>query len=427
MQLESSPRPAGVRGRLRAAACVLLAAGVPAAARADDAAPKYQLDASGLLYGEQGRAKVVEPVAKLTRLFGNGASLGAQFTLDVITGASPTGARPTTSVQTITNASGTSSTVQANQLPVTAFHDRRMAGDIDWTQPIGALFNAITSAHASVEKDYNSMGAGETFSLDTFHRLITWSLGGSFSHDLVYPVGGTPVGLTSGGQFTGVARNPKDVTSLMTGVSRILSRQWMVALNATSIYERGYLTEPYKVVSILDPATQNPISFLTENRPDRRQRYNVTGSSVYHLLDDVFYASYRYYWDDWQLTSHTVDLRFRHELGNDSFLQPHLRFYTQSAAKFFTLGLVQGAPLPDYASSDQRLSHFNSVTLGLTYGFKPRGYPGEWTVRAEYIAQFQKVNLTPAEGADGEPVQTAPDAFPLLNIGTLTAGYSLSF
>jgi hypothetical protein len=418
-----------VLDKLRAAACVLLAAGVPAAAHADPAAPSWQLEASTLGYGEKTRAKVVEPAVRLTRLFTSGATLSGQLVFDVITGASPTGARPAGGVQTITTPSGGTQVVQAGTLPLTSFHDRRWAYDLDWGQPVGTLFKAATNAHYSIEKDYESRGVSEKFSLDTNHHLLTWSLGAGYNRDAVFPVGGIPLGLSPGGAMMDETRDAKYVTSFMAGLARVMSRRWVMALDATSATERGYLTEPYKIVSILDPVTQAPVDHLTEQRPETRLRNSVLASSIYHLTTDVMYLTYRYYWDDWKVQSHTLDFRYRTELGGESFLQPHLRYYTQTAAKFFTLGLIQGDPLPDFASSDQRLSQFQSVTLGLTYGFKMPGRAGEWTLRGEYIRQFGHLNVAPAEseGGEGGGAPVMPDPFPPLEIGTITAGYTVSF
>jgi hypothetical protein len=430
MQLDPAPRPSSVLSRLRAAACVLLAVGVPAVAAADETSPRYQLDASTLLYREAGRVTVIEPVARITRLFDGGGSLGAEFTLDVMTGASPTGGRPAGGIQTITTPSGNTQTVSAGELPMNPFRDERGAVDVDWQQPIGTRAGTATGAHFSLETDYQSIGVSEKLSLETMQRLLTLTVGGGYNRDDVFPVGGIPVGLTSNGERTGVDRNAKEVLSLMAGVSRVVTRRWLVGINASRSKESGYLTEPYKVVSVVDPATQEPLTHLTELRPSARQRNDLLASSVYHLSRDILYLSYRYYWDDWGLRSHTVDLKYRFELGG-AFLQPHVRAYAQTAADFYTLGLVSGAPLPAYASSDQRLAHFNSLTGGLTYGFRLPGHTGELTVRAEYIGQFENRRFNPAggENEDGEDGGTpvTSDPFAPLSIGTLTLSYSRSF
>ena len=207
MQLDQPERPTPVLGRLRAAACLLLAAGGPAVVHADPSTPAWQFETSTLLYGEKQRANVVEPVARISRLFADGQTIGAQFALDVITGASPTGARPASGVQTTTTPSGRVVTVGAGALPLTSFHDIRMAGDVDWSKPIGTLLTAATAGHYSHERDYASVGASEKLSLDVMQRLATLTIGAGFNHDLVTPIGGTPVGLASGGNFSGVLAN----------------------------------------------------------------------------------------------------------------------------------------------------------------------------------------------------------------------------
>lgn len=120
MQLGCPSRASSIRGRLSTAACVLLASGAPAAAHAD-AGAVTQVDATMLLYGEESRANVAEPTVRVTRLYRSGRSLSAQLGLDVITGASPSGAMPSgvaassggdtpgddaRAVQTVTAASG---------------------------------------------------------------------------------------------------------------------------------------------------------------------------------------------------------------------------------------------------------------------------------------------------------------------------------
>jgi hypothetical protein len=161
---------------------------------------------------------------------------------------------------------------------------------------------------------------------------------------------------------------------------------------------------------------------VTEKRPSTRMRSDVLASSVYHLSRDVFYASYRYYWDDWNLRSSTIDLKFRHELENQAWVQPHVRFYTQTPASFYRSNLLDGAPLPVFASSDYRLGPLKTLTLGATYGFHVTDYPGEFSVRAEYIVQWGRNHPAEATG-----VQQSYDLFPPLNIGSLTATYSVQF
>lgn len=421
MQL-GSPAPSSIRGPLGAAACVLLAAGLPGAALADDATtPAWQFEGSGLVYAEQGRTVIAEPLARVTHFFRNGQSLAGQFTLDAMTGASPSGAMASSTVQTTTSPSGNVTTTPIGQIPTQPFRDTRGAAELEWKAPVGTLLNLTATTAYSREKDYQSVGGSAGFALDVFHRLVTITASAGSNRDQVSPVNGTPIGLSDG-----VVRlsgsNDKRVTSGSVGISRILTRRWMVGVEGSRIVERGYLTEPYKVMSLVDPEDGGEVGTVTENRPGNRQRTSVLGSSVYHPGPDVLYTTYRYYWDDWGVRSHTIDLRFRHDIEDRGFWQPHLRLYAQSQADFFHFSLVDGEPLPAYGSSDQRLGPLRSVTLGLTYGFRLPNQPGEFTVRGEWIHQW----------GDGFPAtaigdQTTYSLFPPLEIGTLHVGYTVQF
>lgn len=405
---------------------MLLASAAPAAAQSSGGSTQF--DATALLYGEAHRANVVEPTARITRLFADGQSLSAQLGLDVMTGSSPTGALPrgivTSEPQTTTTPSGNVVTTQPpspSQIPLNKFKDLRGALDLEWQKPIW-LFTPVIGGHFSREKDYQSTGGNAKLSVDLMRRLTTVTVGGGYNRDGVFPIGGTTPGLSDSTVVPVERTNPKRVATTMAGVSRVLTRRWLVGLDASRTFEKGYLTEPYKLVSVVDPSTGIPQEALTEKRPSTRDRRSLLGSSVYHLANDVLYASYRYYWDDWNVRSHTIDARYRRELGDENYIEPHLRYYAQTAASFYRSGLLLGAPLPDFATSDYRLGNLRTVTVGGTYGFRVPDYPGEWTVRAEYIGQFGNGHPPDAVG-----VQRQFNLFPTNNIGVLYVGYSVTY
>ena len=437
MQLEDAGRARGARQRLRAAACVLLAATTPSGVGAATA-PHWQLDGSALFYGEQSRARVAEPVARITRMFADGQSLSARFALDAMTGASPTGALPTGTVQTTTSASGSTTTSSATAIPTQPFQDLRGALDLDWLRPIGTLVTTTTGFHFSHEKDYQSLGGNARLSVDLMHRLATVTVGGGYNHDGVFPVGGIPQGLADSTVARRVGTETKNVATGLLGVSRVLTRRWMIGVTASRSKEDGYLTEPYKVVSVLDPSTQRPMLQLTENRPATRTRSDVLASSVSHLERDVLYLSYRYYWDDWGVRSNTLDMKLRHELSGGTWIQPHLRAYEQTSAQFFVFGLIHGPPLPQYASADDRLGPLRTATLGATYGFQLPGHSGEFTVRGEYLYQWasgrphipvsQVGSRVEREDDGGEGGATgSSNSASGTSIGSVLAGYTVQF
>jgi len=429
------------RVRLKAAIGALFAATLPAAAHADPNAPT-QIDASMLYYGEKARTTVLEPVVKVTRLFGAQAMLYGQAGFDAISGASPTGAAPSTTIQTTTSASGRTTTNGVGSVPTARFNDHRFLGELGGKVPLGLGFALGASGHVSTERDYQSRGGTATLTLECLQKTTTFTGGYGINHDTVNPKGGTPVGLeTVGlgtGEYTGVIVNPKRVTSVGVGVSRILSRRWMVAVNASHDQERGYLTEPYKVLTVADPTTGDPTgTLLHESRPDARDRKDVLASSVYHFAHDVLYTSYRYYWDDWGVRSSTFDLKYRINVADHAYLQPHVRYYTQTAATFYRAELVQGDPVPAFASADERLGVLHTTSYGLTWGLPVHDRPGQFFVRGEYLRQTGAKSFSPVAFAGGDfarlgttaavvgPVTELPR--PPLCIGTVLIGYSTSF
>ncbi len=422
MQLSPGASGGAFRLALRAAASALLATGAAASALASSAGtPTWQLDVSGLAYGELHRTTVVEPAARITRLFARGHSLTATLDFDAITGASPSGAQPSGLAQTTTTPSGHTKVIPAGEIPLTDFHDVRGAMDLEWVAPIGSHLTATTGGHLSKEQDYRSVGARVQLSLEAFQRLSTFTAGGSANADVITPLDGTRAGLTEDTR-TGVDANDKHARSFLLGTSRIMTRRWLLGVTGSYTEESGYLSDPYKVVSLLDPATGHTDGQLHEKRPSERLRRDVLASSVYHHATDISYVSYRYYWDDWGVRAHTVDLRVRHDLDATRFVMPHVRAYHQGPADFFSYGLPTDRPLPAYASSDYRLGTLHTATLGLTYGFGVATLPGQFSLRAEYMRQWGDGHPTAAIGS-----QRTYDLAPAVNTGTLMAGWSVGW
>ncbi|HEX9852581.1 MAG TPA: DUF3570 domain-containing protein, partial [Woeseiaceae bacterium] len=110
------------------------------------------------------------------------------------------------------------------------------------------------------------------------------------------------------------------------------------------------------------------------------------GQAKYYMSGKVLDLSYRYMTDDWEIDSHTLEARYRLPFGDRRYLEPHVRWYTQTAADFYRISLVDGAPPLEFASSDYRLGEFDAITVGMKYGWKTRS-DNEMSVRLEYYMQ----------------------------------------
>jgi hypothetical protein len=82
---------------------------------------------------------------------------------------------------------------------------------------------------------------------------------------------------------------------------------------------------------------------------------NIIYAEMKHAFGaPVLQLSYRFMTDDWGIDSNTLETKLRWPLGADNFIEPQLRYYTQSEADFYRASLVDGQPLPEFASADFR-------------------------------------------------------------------------
>ncbi|MCW9023218.1 MAG: DUF3570 domain-containing protein [Gammaproteobacteria bacterium] len=355
----------------------------------------WQVDSSVLFYSETDRVSVVEPVVSARKKIGDDEYLKFKLVADALTGASPNGAIKTSSAQTFTTPSGSSTyTTAANTAPLDpSFHDTRGALSAEWEKPLNERLKGVFSANYSQEFDYSSLGLGANFSWDVNQRNTTLTAGVGYSLDQVKPVGGMPTGLTAMPTTTSVSKSKlgdtddKTIASLLLGVTQVIGPKHLLQLNYTYSNEDGYLTDPYKILSVLDNSGNlrgtNP--YLYEKRPTTRTRHALYLKDVKQFGADVLQFSYRYAWDDWGILSHTLDLRYRYELNAKNYLEPHLRYYLQDKADFYYYNLVDGS-IPQFASADYRLGDLSTKTIGLKYGYV-FAENHEFGIRTELIQQ----------------------------------------
>lgn len=426
MQLSSIKKELGV------ATCALLQA--PAYA----ADSSWDIDTAVLYYSESdGRVQAFEPAVYASKELGDDQRIDLRLVVDVLTGATPNGAHASTVTQTFTTPSGNGSyTAQPGETPLDdSFKDTRVAAGVDWTLPFSRLSRVRLGLNGSTEYDYTSLGVSATYLHDFNSRNTTVSAGLAFNNDTITPVGGVPTAFSPmrepGATNRDGAEDTKTVTDMIVGITQVINRKTLIQLNYSLGLSDGYLTDPYKIVTVVNSETGLPdnsallnvnadaLPYVYEKRPDSRQRNSVFFRTVHHFRRDVVNFSYRYFWDDWGITSNTFDLKYRYEFGR-SYLQPGIRYYLQDAADFYRHNLVQGVDvdvngrvLLDTVSSDYRLAKLTTTTLSLKYGYA-LGDNSELSMRGGLMNQSIDDGDVPA----GEET---PDLDALI----INAGYSL--
>jgi hypothetical protein len=406
-----------------AAAALTLLGGVGSARAADE--PRWVFDTAALLYAEGGgRVRAFEPKLNATHGFADQYQLGAGLTVDVLTGASPNGAAPASAPQTFTSPSGNSTfTTGPGEVPLDpSFKDTRFAVDLGFDAPLGSRNTVGVHASGSTEYDYKSFGGGAAVSHSFNLNDTTLSAGLNYASDTINPVGGTPTPLAIKTGAGGGPDQSKQVIDGLFGVTQVLSPVSVGQLSYSLSYSSGYLTDPYKIVSVVAPNAA-PVRYLFESRPDTRLKHSLYLQYKSFLWDrDVVDVSYRFMTDDWGVLSHTLDSTFRWNFGDAKYVEPHLRWYRQGAADFYVAALDDGQSVT-YASGDPRLGAFDGVTLGLKYGQTLSG-GSQWSARLEYYKQIGRTEgLPPKAGASLSQFDLAPALDALM----LTFGYRISY
>lgn len=423
---DMAEKDSSVSAALAAATCSLLGVACVSPAEAQEV-QKWQIDSALLYYGESdGRVKDVSLSALAKRDFEDDRFLSVDLSVDTLTGASPSGAIALGGAQTFTSPSGNAVySTDAGKIPLDdTFKDTRVAVGANWTQPIARLYTATAGLSFSSEYDYTHAGLNLALSRDFNQRNTTVSAGLAYSQDDIDPVGGAPTPLSQmldvGDVSNRTGTKSKDVIDVLLGVTQVINRTTVVRLNYSYSDSSGYLTDPYKILSVVDPVTGDTIArappagiagpdglYLFESRPDSRKKQSLYGEAKRYFGGKVLSVAYRYMTDDWDIDSHTLEGKLRWPLSTGMYVEPQLRYYTQTAANFYRLSLPQGQPLPQYASADYRLSDFDATTLGVKFGHElSRGR--EWSMRLEYYQQKGNVPSSQLIGNQANRDQ-APD------------------
>ncbi len=342
------------------------------------------VDSALLFYKEDGgRVQAIEPEIGVTYNSDDGTIYSGKFTYDTLTGASANGAVRAAIPQTFmapingsgdggsdssTGASGTY-TIEPGKLPVDkGFKDHREAVDLGITIPVNERMKLSYGVSGSRETDYASYSVRASIAQDFNNKNTTVSLGVNFERDRSKPFYGIPEGLAGMGQSTIGAARTKRIINAVAGVTQVITPNWLVQLNYSFGRSKGYHTDPYKLVTLIDPESGDPFWYIYEKRPNKRTRHSAYLGTKLALGSAVTNGSLRYYHDSWGINSFTVELSEHLPVGKSFYVEPEVRYYRQTAASFFRHYLMVDEPTPDHVSADSRLDKFSALTIGVKAG-----------------------------------------------------------
>jgi hypothetical protein len=370
-----------------AAWSALLACAAPRAARAEEAI-RYKFQD----YQESGGRVAVEVhSAAVEKDFGTNTHLKLEGVIDAIAGATP---------------NGQPAPAGSDQVPLSHLDEKRKAWNAVLSQQFKRV-NIAVGASNSRESDYVS----DAWSLNTltdFNQKNTTLLVGVAGTDDAIKV------------FHQTPRERKRTNDVIVGITQLFDPQTSIALNLTWGRQRGYLSDPYKLVqksTEVFPGVSLPLTFA-ENRPAERDKWIafVGINRAYREIRGAIDLSYRFYHDTFDTSSHTIDLGWFHEIGERFVLRPGLRFYRQSAADFYYYRLdgTSVTPTPGlprrngpFYSSDYRLSEMQTFNYGLKVVWNAND-------RLQFDASYERYDM---RGIDHVTPQSAYCRADILTLG----------
>lgn len=273
------------------------------------------------------------------------------------------------------------------------------------------------NVHFSNEFDYTSLGFGLNMSqlfngtnseiglktnvyLDQWRPIYPTELheydkyGSSFQNNgffqgvTVYNQNGNPSTQYLPSKFTSVENSKRNSYSGSLSFSQVLTRNLQFSVFMDVVYQEGLLSTPYHRIYFADKSNYYigqteyiPIYTTSENKgvyrladdierlPDNRLKFPLGARVNYYLNERLTLRTYyRYYWDDWDIVSHTASVELPIKLSDRFTFTPMYRYYRQTQTKYF-------APFESHLStekfytSDYDLSEFDTQQYGFGLGY----------------------------------------------------------
>ena len=176
----------------------------------------------------------------------------------------------------------------------------------------------------------------------------------------------------------------RNTYSASISLSQIISKTTQISLFSDIVYQTGWLANPMQRVYFADKSnfyigTASSIPFYTEERnkdvfqladdierlPNNRLKIPIGIRFNQYITENLVLRSYyRYYFDDWGITGHTINAELAVKMGQKFTVYPNYRFYTQTAADYFA-PFEQHQSTEEFYTSDFDLSRFSASQIGL--------------------------------------------------------------
>ena len=292
-------------------------------------------DRSDFLYHQYigGGVEIDGPSILVRKSVGKSVSISANYYVDLISSAS---------IDVITTAS-----------PYTE-ERTQYSLSMDYLRGNTTMSMGFTS---SVESDFDATSYNLSIAQDMFGDLTTLTLSYGYGDDTVRRSDDPNFFRDNTRQNYGV------------GITQILTRNLITAVNVEVITDEGFLTNPYRSVRYLDAGSSLGYGFEAELYPHTRSSNAVGIRAKYYLPYRAALAvQYRFFTDTWDIDGHTASIAYTHP-WRDFIFTAKYRWHDQTGAHFFR-DVFSRAGATNFRGRDKELSPLTSQTAKFSVAYE---------------------------------------------------------
>lgn len=216
---------------------------------------------------------------------------------------------------------------------------------------------------SSTEYDYQSFGGNISFAQKTKDRNGEFTARFQTYLDQVKMI--APVELRGNPDTESSGSSSRNTFVGSLSYSQVINQNFQLLFQADVVSQQGYLALPFHRVYFADGSVHQ------EKLPDNRLKIPLAVRGSYFIGDNIIVRGYyRFYTDDWGITSHTANIEVPIKISPFFSVSPFYRYYNQTAAKYFNGYKMHSQP-GEFYTSNYDLSKFDSNFVGLGLHIAP--------------------------------------------------------
>jgi hypothetical protein len=232
------------------------------------------------------------------------------------------------------------------------------------------------SYYVSTESDYFAQMVSLNYNRDFMNQNLNVSTGASFAWDDIKPLEDDDTATID------------DYRQTLHGnliLTQILTPLTVIRFGGEYNSVKGLQHDPYRNVYVA--GTNVP-----EFHPKDRNRWNVSfGVNQYITNRSSVKVDYRYYSDDWGLSSHTIGGKLSQYITEGLVVRYRYRYYSQDAAYFFLDDYTRPGGVGGFRTADYRPGGYGAHLFGGRVFWSPHRLLGSFSFleRAQLVISYE--------------------------------------